>query len=152
MGFEGGEGPPSEMKLKLRTKARLHQRVKSLHKKGKRGPPSGEEEAALEELEEFAEGELADGGTITKEEAGAKIHELATEHGIEISDEDWEELEAAFDAVDTSGDGELDAGEIEAAVASFEGKAPPSELKLKLKSKSKLRSKIHQKIKAKKGK
>merc|ERR1711988_1633852 len=61
-------------------------------------------------LEAAIAGELADGGTITKEEA----HSFAVEAGV--PDSMMDELEAAFDAMDTNGDGALDGGEVEAAM------------------------------------
>merc|ERR1712100_721765 len=70
-----------------------------------------------EEIEAWVTHELTTGDkTITKEEAGKAIAGFAKKHGYKISKEEWAALEAAFDAADTNGDGELDLAEVQAAV------------------------------------
>merc|ERR1712054_664280 len=65
----------------------------------------------INELEAWGAEQLADGGTITKAEAYEKMVELGFPESMR------DELEAAFDAVDADGSGELDAAEVEAAMA-----------------------------------
>merc|ERR1711907_676137 len=67
----------------------------------------------VNELEAWGAEQLADGGTITKMEAYDKMVELGVPESM------MDELEAAFDAVDADGNGELDAEEVEAAVESM---------------------------------
>merc|ERR1711990_251959 len=82
----------------------------------KEGPPEldSEDEA---EIEAWVTHELTPGDkTITKKEAAGAIKKFAKKHGYKISKEEWAALEAAFDAADTNGDGELDLAEVQAAV------------------------------------
>merc|ERR1712023_490396 len=65
----------------------------------------------VNELEAWGAEQLADGGTITKAEAHEKMVALGVPESM------MDELEAAFDAVDADGNGELDAAEVEAAMA-----------------------------------
>merc|ERR1711912_128733 len=94
---KGKKGPKGGALLRLKSK--LRNKSKSKAKQG-----------GLNEVEAFMAEQLADEGTITKEEA----HAFAVEMGVPESMMD--ELEAGFDAVDANGDGELDAGEVEAAM------------------------------------
>merc|ERR1711975_125178 len=94
---KGKKGPKGGALLRLKSK--LINKSKSKAKQG-----------GLNEVEAFMAEQLADEGTITKEEA----HAFAVEMGVPESMMD--ELEAGFDAVDANGDGELDAGEVEAAM------------------------------------
>lgn len=75
----------------------------------------------MAELYEWGEAELADGGTITKAEARAKIEEIAAKHGVEVPDEAWEALDIIFDHVDTDENGEIDAAEAKAAMEAYKG-------------------------------
>ena len=65
--------------------------------------------------------------------AGVEAHDaiaaFAKSKGYKISKKEWKALEAAFDSVDTNGDGELDLKEVMAAVDAH------SELKKLLKNK-----------------
>jgi len=88
--------------------------------------PSKAENEAFKKLEEWGKAELANGGTITKAEAQAKLTEIAAEYGVEIPEEVWTHLEAMFDLVDTNGDGELNAAEVEAVIKAHEGVEFPS--------------------------
>ena len=67
-----------------------------------------------QEIEDWVVEELTSGDeTITKEEAHAAIVAFGQKHGFEPhSEEDWEELEAIFDYVDSNGDGEIDLEEL----------------------------------------
>ena len=67
-----------------------------------------------QEIEDWVVDELTTGDeTITKEEAHAAIVAFGEKHGFEpLSEEDWEELEAIFDYVDSNGDGEIDLEEL----------------------------------------
>ena len=67
-----------------------------------------------QEIEDWVVEELTSGDeTITKEEAHAAIVAFGEKHGFEpLSEEDWEELEAIFDYVDSNGDGEIDLEEL----------------------------------------
>ena len=59
--------------------------------------------------EDWVKHELTTGDkTITKKEAAKAIGAYAKSKGVKISKEDWKALEAAFDAADTNGDGELE--------------------------------------------
>ena len=73
-------------------------------------------EEQLEEAKAWVDAQLADGGTITKAEAKEAIQSFADKHGFKISKKDWEEMDKAFDWVDTSGDGEIDKAEFDAAM------------------------------------
>lgn len=70
----------------------------------------------MKEIEDWVKSELADGGTITKDEAAAALQDFADTHGFTITDEMWEEAEMAFDYVDTNGDGAIDLDELEAVL------------------------------------
>merc|ERR1712048_1128289 len=74
------------------------------------------DECVWNEIEAWAHSELENGGTITKQEAHDALSALAKKHGVEIPDEVWAALEEIFDAIDTDGNGELDAGEVKAAL------------------------------------
>ena len=65
-----------------------------------------------QEIEDWVEAELADGGTITKDEAAGAIQDFADKHGFVITEEMWEFMEMVFDYVDTNDDGEIDGGEL----------------------------------------
>lgn len=52
---------------------------------------------------------------------------MAAKHHIEISAEMWEQLEAMFDYVDTDGNGELDAAEVQHAIGKHKGVEWPTE-------------------------
>ena len=96
-----------------------------------------EEQAA--EIEEWVKSELADGGTITKEEAHDALSAFADAHGFTISDDEWAMLEEAFDHVDTNDDGAIDLGELEAAIKKH---GPPKKAKIQLKLKNKMKNKL----------
>ena len=66
------------------------------------------------EIEAWVEYELTTGEkTITKQEAHDAIIAFGEKHGFPpLSEEDWEELEAWFDDVDSNGDGALDLDEL----------------------------------------
>ena len=95
----------SPMLLKMKAAPSLHSLVRTK-----------EDECIWNEVEEWVHSQLEDGGTITKKEAHDALTALAKKHGIEIPDAVWEQLEAVFDAIDTDGNGELDAGEVKAAI------------------------------------
>ena len=90
------------------------------------------------EIEEWVTKELTTGDkTITKKEAAHAIAAFAKKKGYKISKEEWAALEAAFDSVDTNGDGELDLDEVQAAVAAHSDlKMPVQSFKKFLKSKT----------------
>ena len=117
---------------------KLHHKAEKVHVpaflqlfKGKGGPKRHEDcppPDVEKEIEEAIEAELAkEGHSITKEEAAAGIQEYADAHGHELSEKDWEELEAAFDEVDTSGNGELEADELAAVEAEYRKWCPKVE-------------------------
>merc|ERR1712100_424898 len=92
---------------------------KTFFKKYMKAPELDSEDE--EEIEAWVEHELTTGDkTITKKEAGKAIAAFAKKKGYKISKEEWAALEAAFDAADTNGDGELDLDEVQAAVAAEE--------------------------------
>ena len=63
------------------------------------------------------------GGTITKKEAHDALINFLDKHNYpQPTPDEWEMLEAVFDYVDTSGDGEIDLKEFATAMAS-----PPPE-------------------------
>merc|ERR1719326_1727510 len=101
-GGKGGRGGPKAL-LKLKNKIKHRQ-------------PEGDVE---DEVRAWAEGQLADGGTITAEEA----HDFAVEMGAD--EEMLEDLAEGFAMVDTNEDGELDLAEVEAAMAAVEEKEGP---------------------------
>ena len=76
----------------------------------------------MKEIEDWVKDQLADGGTITKDEAAGALQAFADKHGFTITDEMWEEAENAFDYVDANGDGEIDMGELEAVLKEHEPK------------------------------
>merc|ERR1711988_770761 len=85
---KGKKGPKGGALLRLKSKLRNMNKNKNKAKQG-----------GLNEVEAFMAEQLADEGTITKEEA----HAFAVEMGVPESMMD--ELEAGFDAVDANGDG-----------------------------------------------
>merc|ERR1712100_633794 len=88
---------------------------KTFFKKYMKAPELDSEDE--EEIEAWVTHELTTGDkTITKKEAGKAIAAFAKKKGYKISKEEWAALEAAFDAADTNGDGELDLAEVQAAV------------------------------------
>merc|ERR1711990_975109 len=101
-GPRGGRGGPKAL-LKLKNKIK--------HKQ-----PEGDVE---DEVRAWAEGQLADGGTITAQGA----HDFAVEMGAD--EEMLEALEEGFNMVDADGNGELDLAEVEAAMAAVEEKEGP---------------------------
>ena len=96
----------SPMLLKMKAAPSLHNLVRT----------KKEDPCVWNQIEAWAHSELKDGGTITKQEAHDALSALAKKHGIEIPDEVWDALEGIFDAIDTNGDGELDAAEVKAAI------------------------------------
>jgi len=98
---KGGKGPKGGALLKMKNKLKNKLRLKNKSK---------QEEEGVNEFEAWAAGQLADGGTITKQEGYEKLTELGVPESM------MDEIEAGFDAVDTNGDGELDQGEVEAAM------------------------------------
>lgn len=75
-----------------------------------------------DEIEEWVKSEIGEDGTgtITKDEGAHALQAFADKHGFEVTPEMWAEAEAAFDSVDTNGDGELDVHEIMKAVEDHE--------------------------------
>ena len=71
-------------------------------------------EEQIGEIEAWVEYELSTGEqTITKKEAHDAIVSFGKKHGFPpLSKEDWKELEAWFDSVDTNNDGALDLEEL----------------------------------------
>ena len=70
-----------------------------------------------DEIEAWVRHELTTGEkTITRKEAidGAKA--FAKKHGFTITEDMWEEMDRAFDHVDTNDDGAIDADELAAAI------------------------------------
>merc|ERR1711939_649139 len=104
-----GRGPRggARLKMKLKSKAKLHHKARQ---------PEGDVE---DEVRAWAEGQLADGGTITAEEA----HDFAVEMGAD--EEMLADLAEGFALVDADGNGELDLAEVEAAMAAVEEKEGP---------------------------
>jgi len=101
---KGGKGPKGGALLKTKLKNKLKNKLR-LKNKSKQ-----DEEAGVNEFEAWAAAELADNGTITKEEGYNKLKELGVPESM------MDEIEAGFDAMDTNGDGALDQGEVEAAM------------------------------------
>jgi len=101
---KGGKGPRGGALLKTKLKNKLKNKLRLKNK-------SKQEEEGLNEFEAWAAAELADNGTITKEEGYNKLTELGVPESM------MDELEVAFDAMDTNGDGALDQGEVEGAMA-----------------------------------
>merc|ERR1711907_400062 len=81
------------------------------------------------DIEAWAEKELADGGTITGEEAIDFFGKLAKKNKYKMKPEDWAYIGYMFGQTDTNHDGELDAAEVEAAMGGSEIKLPVHLLK-----------------------
>ena len=97
-------------KVQLKTKAKKVAKKIMLKLKQPDFPELTEEQE--QEIEDWVEDQLADGGTITKDEAAEAIQDFADTHGFTITDEMWEFMEMVFDMVDTNDDGEIDGGEL----------------------------------------
>ena len=71
-------------------------------------------EEQVGEIEAWVQAELSTGEkTITKQEAHDAIVAFGKKHGFPpLSEDDWEELEAWVDSVDTNSDGALDLDEL----------------------------------------
>merc|ERR1712100_501022 len=79
-----------------------------------------DDQAEDNEIEAWAKAELADGGTITGEEAIDFFGKYAKKHGYKMTPMDWGYLGYMFGQADTNGDGELDAKEVAAAMGEDE--------------------------------
>lgn len=66
----------------------------------------------MNEIEAWVKAELAEGGTITKQEAHDELQDFADNNDFEITEDMWNEAEMAFDYVDADGNGEIDAAEL----------------------------------------
>jgi Ca2+-binding EF-hand superfamily protein len=97
----GKKGPKGGALLKMKNKLKNKLRLKNKSK---------QEEEGVNEFEAWAGEQLANGGTITKQEGYEKLTELGVPESM------MDEIEAGFDAMDTNGDGALDQGEVETAM------------------------------------
>merc|ERR1711918_14649 len=75
-----------------------------------------EAKAKAEPAIEWAKAELKRDGDITLQE----IHDALVEHGIELTEDEWEAVEEGFGWVDANDDDKIDVDEAKAAAAAFE--------------------------------
>ena len=98
-----------------------------------------------DEIEAWVKEKLTTGDNeISKEEAAEGLKAFVKKHGMApITPEEWKELEAIFDAVDTNGNGKLSLSELQAAWEAHEEGVALLQTKVKSVIKSKLHAKRH---------
>lgn len=83
------------------------------------------------EITDWVKDQLADGGTITKDEAKKAVAGFADKHDFTITKEMWEQLNAIFDWIDDNGDGEITGKEMKMAIEAHGGEKNFLRLKAK---------------------